>query len=429
MTEKSSQHPSNFLTSKQLHKRRKAEQRFKAYGISTIIIVISVLLLLLTGIIFKGYSAFTKTEIALEIFYDPKVFKESIPKAILKMRDTGSLIRRALQKEFPDIKDSDEIRKALQLISPNARISLIRKVVEDPRLIGTTRLTWVSASDNINLFIKKPQQRKLPAYQRQLDDQKIAWIDQLRERKKLRQRFNVQFFTNGDSREPEQAGILGALMGSFYTMLVTLLLAFPIGIGAAIYLQEFAGKSRLISLLELNISNLAAVPSIIFGLLGLAVFLNFMDFPRSSALVGGMTLSLMTMPIIILAARAAIQAVPSSIREAAEGLGASRVQLVFHHIVPLAMPGILTGTILGMARALGESAPLLMIGMVAFVVDIPHTPLDPTTVLPVQIFSWLRNPEQGFIENTAAAIMVLLLFLILMNLAAIVFRKRFDHKW
>jgi phosphate transport system permease protein len=429
MTKTSLPHPSTFLTAKQLRKRHRAEQRFKAYGIATIATVISILLLLLTGIIFKGYSALTKTEIALEIFFDPEIFKEGTSKTALKSYDIGLLIRRPLQKEFPGIKDSDEVRKVMQLVSPSARIALIQKVFEDPSLIGTTQLTWVLASDEINLFIKKPHQRKRPAYQRQLDDQKIAWVDQLIEKQKLCQRFNVQFFIGGDSREPEQAGVLGAVVGSLYTMLVTLLLAFPIGIGAAIYLQEFAGKSRLISLFELNISNLAAVPSIIFGLLGLAVFLNFMDLPRSSALVGGMTLSLMTMPIIVLAARAALQAVPGSIREAAEGLGASRVQLVFHHIVPLAMPGILTGTILGMARALGESAPLLMIGMVAFIVDIPHTLLDPTTVLPVQIFSWIRNPEQGFIESTAAAIMVLLLFLILMNITAIILRKRFEHKW
>lgn len=423
--------PLTFLSARQLRKRHNAERRFKAYGIATIIFVISILFLLLTGIILKGYPALTKTEIALKIFFDPALFKgEQVDsKKNLKTTDTGILICRALQKEFPDIKDPGQVRKILQLISFGARTDLIQKVIKNPRLIGATKTIWVLAADDVNLFVKHPHQRKQPFYQRQLGAQKTAWVDQFIAGHKVRQRLNTRFFTGGDSREPEQAGILGAVVGSLYTMLITLLLAFPIGIATAIYLQEFAVKSRLLSLLEINISNLAAVPSIIFGLLGLAIFLNFMDLPRSSALVGGMTLSLMTMPIIVLASRAALQAVPNSIREAAEGLGASRVQLVFHHVVPLAMPGILTGTILGMARAVGESAPLLMIGMVAFVVDIPRTPLDPTTVLPIQIFNWVRNPEQGFVENAAAAIMALLIFLAVMNITAIVLRKRFQHKW
>ena len=244
-----------------------------------------------------------------------------------------------------------------------------------------------------------------------------------------RPRFNATFFSTGDSREPEQAGILGAAVGSLFTLIVTLLLSFPIGVLAAVYLEEFAPKNRWTDLVEVNINNLAAVPSIIFGLLGLAVFLNFFGLPRSAPLVGGMVLALMTLPTIIIAARAALKAVPPSIREAALGIGASKLQVMTHHVLPLAMPGILTGTIIGMAQALGETAPLLMIGMVAFIVDIPGGFTDPATVLPVQIYIWADSPERAFVAKTSAAIMVLLGFLICMNALAIWLRKRFERRW
>ena len=242
-------------------------------------------------------------------------------------------------------------------------------------------------------------------------------------------RFNISFFTDGNSREPEQAGIWGAVVGSFLTLVITLLLSFPIGVLAAVYLEEFAPKNRWTDLIEVNINNLAAVPSIVFGLLGLAVFLNFFELPRSAPLVGGMVLALMTLPTIIIASRAALKAVPPSIREAALGMGASKLQVMTHHVLPLAMPGILTGTIIGMAQALGETAPLLMIGMVAFVVDIPGGFTDPASVLPVQIFMWADLPERAFVAKTSAAIMVLLGFLILMNALAVLLRKRFERRW
>ncbi|MCB1508562.1 MAG: phosphate ABC transporter permease PstA [Hyphomicrobiaceae bacterium] len=268
-----------------------------------------------------------------------------------------------------------------------------------------------------------------PEAARRIDDTAIIYLDQLSARGLIDDRLNMIFLTTGASREPELAGIWGAVIGSFFTMMVTLLLAFPLGVAAAIYLEEFAPKNRLTRIIEVNINNLAAVPSIVFGLLGLAVFLNAFGLPRSAPVVGGMVLALMTLPTIIIAARAAVRAVPPSIREAALGLGASRLQTTFHHVLPLAMPGIFTGTIIGMAQALGETAPLLMIGMVAFIVDIPGGPTDAATVLPVQVYMWSDFPEALFRQKTAAAILVLLSFLVAMNAIAVLLRKRFERRW
>ena len=265
--------------------------------------------------------------------------------------------------------------------------------------------------------------------ERRLKNKQLAWIDRLIAEERLEKRFNKTFFTVGDSREPELAGVWGAVMGSFFTLVVTLLLSFPIGVAAAVYLEEFAPKNRWTDLIEININNLAAVPSIVFGLLGLAVFLNFFSLPRSAPVVGGLVLTLMTLPTIIIASRSALQSVPPSIREAALGVGASKMQMVAHHVIPLALPGMLTGTIIGMARALGETAPLLMIGMVAFIVDIPTGFTDPSTALPVQVYLWADSPERAFVERTSAAIIVLLGFLITMNAAAVILRKRFERRW
>ena len=271
--------------------------------------------------------------------------------------------------------------------------------------------------------------RHVPESERRIDDQKLAWVDKLIEQNRIRSSFNTTFFTAGDSREPELAGIWGAAVGSMFTLAVTLLLSFPIGVAAAVYLEEFAPVNRWTDMIEVNINNLAAVPSIVFGLLGLAVFINFFGLPRSAPLVGGLVLTLMTLPTIIIASRAALKSVPPSIREAALGLGASKMQMVFHHVLPLAMPGMLTGTIIGMAQALGETAPLLMIGMVAFIVDIPTAVTDPSTVMPVQIYLWADSPERAFVERTSAAIMLLLTFLISMNALAVYLRKKFERRW
>jgi phosphate transport system permease protein len=302
-------------------------------------------------------------------------------------------------------------------------------VLADPSIVGQTRSVEVPASDDADMLMKGYIERDVPEAERRLSDQQLAWMDTLIERGQVAKRFNTAFFTNGDSRDPELAGIWGAAKGSFYMLLVTLGLSFPIGVAAAVYLEEFAPQNRLTDLIEININNLAAVPSIVFGLLGLAVFLNFFGLPRSAPLVGGLVLTLMTLPTIIISSRAALKSVPPSIREAALGMGASRMQTTFHHVVPLAMPGMLTGTIIGMAQALGESAPLLMIGMIAFIVDVPQGFFDPSTVLPVQIYLWADSPERAFLERTSAGIMVLLGFLILMNLFAIMLRRKFERRW
>jgi phosphate transport system permease protein len=304
-----------------------------------------------------------------------------------------------------------------------------RTLLDDRDLIGKIESIWVLADDDVDMLVKGHIDRQVPEDERRLKDNQLAWIDKLVADGRLRKSFNTNFFTNGDSREPETAGIWGALMGSLYTLVVTLLLSFPIGVAAAVYLEEFAPKNRWTDIIEVNINNLAAVPSIVFGLLGLAVFLNFFGLPRSAPLVGGLVLTLMTLPTIIIASRASLKSVPPSIREAALGVGASKNQMVFHHVLPLALPGMLTGTIIGMAQALGETAPLLMIGMVAFIVDIPGGFTEPSTVLPVQIYLWADSPERAFVERTSAAIMVLLGFLITMNALAVVLRKRFEKRW
>lgn len=268
-----------------------------------------------------------------------------------------------------------------------------------------------------------------PESNRRVSDREVAWLERLKEKGLVERAFNWAFFASGDSREPELAGIRGALVGSALTLLVTLVICLPLGVAAAIYLEEFAPKNRITEVIEVNINNLAAVPSIVFGLLGLAVFLNFIGLPRSAPLVGGLVLALLVLPTIIIASRAALKAVPPSIKEAALGVGASQQQAIFHHILPLAMPGIMTGTIIGMAHALGETAPLLMIGMVAFIVEVPTALTDAATVLPVQIYLWSDLPEIGFQSKTAAAIIVLLVFLFVMNGAAIYLRKKFERRW
>jgi phosphate transport system permease protein len=279
------------------------------------------------------------------------------------------------------------------------------------------------------MFFKGKIDRSVAESERRFKDKQVAWFDQLLAKGRIEMRFNKTFFTAGDSRDPELAGIWGAAKGSFIMLLITMVLAFPLGVAAAIYLEEFAPRNRWVDLVEVNINNLAAVPSIVFGLLGLAVFINFMSLPRSAPLVGGLVLALMTMPTVIIASRSAVKAVPPSIREAALGLGASSVQTVMHHVLPLALPGMLTGAILGLARALGETAPLLMIGMVAFIVEAPQTPLDPSSALPVQIYLWADSPERAFVERTAAAIIVLLSFLLVMNASAVWLRSRFERSW
>ena len=312
----------------------------------------------------------------------------------------------------------------MPIISSGAEFTLRERILSEPALTDSGPLSmWFTADDDVDTYYK------LGTRTSRIDDAQVDFIARLEAQNSIRTSFNTTLFSASDSREPEQAGIRGALLGSFWTLLVTVLVSLPVGIAAAIYLEEFAPQNRITDFIEININNLAAVPSIVFGLLGLAVFINFFGMPRSAPLVGGLVLSLMTLPTIIIASRAAIKSVPPSIKEAALGVGASHMQVVFHHTLPLAMPGILTGSIIGMAQALGETAPLLMIGMVAFIVDVPGGPLDPSTVLPVQGYLWADSPERAFVERTSAAIIVLLVFLIAMNTLAVIMRRRFERRW
>ncbi len=333
----------------------------------------------------------------------------------------------ALRAKFTDVSGRRDKRKLYGLLSNGAGFDLKDRLLANPLLLGEKEPIWILADDDIDTYYKSWLDGE--PYAARMSDKQIAWIDHLHNEGNIRLQFNSNLFTRGDSREPEQAGIRGAIMGSLFTLILTLLLSFPIGVSAAIYLEEFAPKNRWTDFIEVNINNLAAVPSIIFGLLGLAIFINFFHVPRSVPIVGGLVLTLMTLPTIIITSRAAIKSVPPSIREAALGMGASKYQVVLHHVLPLALPGMLTGAIIGMAQALGETAPLLMIGMVAFIVDIPAGFTDPATVLPVQIFLWADSPERAFIEKTSAAIMVLLSFLIVMNTTAVWLRKRLERRW
>ncbi len=415
-----------------IKRRYASESRFKFFGIAAIVVAIAALVILMTTILSKGLTGFLQTQIQLEVTFDQTVIGDpASPDFINQVNaaDYAVLLRNALQKQFPEVSGRQDTRALYNLLSTGARMQLRDMVLENPSIIGTTQKVWVIAADDVDMFVKGQISADVDESERQVKDNAIGWINALKQADAIDTRFNTHFFSSGDSREPELAGIWGATMGSILTLSVTLAIAFPIGVAAAIYLEEFAPQNKWTDMIEVNINNLAAVPSIVFGLLGLAVFLGTMGLPRSAPLVGGLTLALMTLPTIIIASRASIKAVPPSIRAAATGLGASKVQVVGHHVLPLAMPGILTGTIIGMAQALGETAPLLMIGMVAFIVDIPQSITDAGTVLPVQVYLWADSPERAFMEKTSAAIIVLLFFLVAMNAIAIFFRQKFEKRW
>lgn len=419
------------LSPHRIGRRYAAERRFRLYGIVAVSLAVLMLALLLISIVSKGYSAFLQTRVTLDIPFDGQVIdpQNSRDPKVVQNADYAALIKAALYNEFPEVTSRADRRALNALVSGGGARRVMQMVLQDPSIIGTTRPVALLAGANFDMLNKGRVSRDVPESERVVSDKQIAWFDMLAAQGRVHFGFNVDFLTSGDSREPEQAGILGALVGSLLTMLTTIVLALPLGVMSAIYLEEFAPKNRLTDIIEVNINNLAAVPSIVFGLLGLAVFLGFFGLPRSAPLVGGLVLSLMTLPTVIIATRTALKAVPPSIREAAYGIGASPLQVVLHHVLPLATPGVMTGAIIGLARALGESAPLLMIGMVAFIVDVPHAVTDPSTVLPVQIYLWADSPERGFIERTSAGIMVLLVFLILMNAAAIIVRRRFERRW
>jgi phosphate transport system permease protein len=420
------------LVYRNLAKRKRVEWRFRAYGIGAILFAFTCLLFLFSDIVAKGHGAFFQTQVYVQISLDGSRLNISNPTSSTQRSQANydSIIAHALfSSEAPSqqiVTDTDK-RERYELISSGAVFTLKQYLDDNPSTLNTTQGFWLVADDEVDNYVKSLNSNGKGGAGR-LSQQQQHWVDEWLSEGKVRQAFNSTFFTSGDSREPEQAGIRSALMGSLYMLLVTIGLSFPVGIAAAIYLEEYATKNRFTDFIEVNINNLAAVPSIIFGLLGLAIFIGFFNMPRSVPLVGGLVLTLITLPTIIISSRAAIKAVPPSIRDAAYGLGASKMQVVLHHVVPFALPGMLTGAIIGFAQALGETAPLLMIGMVAFIVDVPSHLMDPSSALPVQIFLWADSPERAFVERTSAAIMVLLVFLIAMNGLAVWLRYRFSRR-
>lgn len=416
-------------------RRYRKEKLFKAVGLGGLISGLLALSIMVFSIFSTGLSGFQKTTITVDIYMDPAIIGAidtiADDQYIQHISDVNhsAIIRNSLRLKFPDVKGRRNVFSLQKLLSSGARGTIMQSLIKDKTLIGQTISFDLLASSTVDMYMKGQISRDVEESERKISDKQLAWLDVLESEGRISKTLNWNFLGSGDSREPELAGILGAAMGSFLTLLVTIAVAFPIGVASALYLEEFAPRNRWTDLIEININNLAAVPSIIFGLLGLAIFLNVFNMPRSAPLVGGLTLALMTLPTIIITSRAAIRAVPPSIRDAAIGMGASNIQTQFHHVLPLSMPGIMTGTIIGMAQALGETAPLLMIGMVAFIVDVPEGVLDAATALPVQIFLWADSPERGFMEKTSAAIIVLLFFLVMMNGLAIWMRQKFENRW
>ena len=412
-------------TSFNLPKRGRSEFRFQIIGIGAILLSLAFLSWLTITVVFGSLGAFKHVEIAVPVDLTSK----NVDADDVNSASFGSIMKSGLREQFPDVKKRKDKKKLYKLISVEGSLELKEKVLDNRDLLGQKVKIWVSASDDVSLYVRGKIDDTLPEDQRKITDEEISWINNLEANGQIRTKVNWGFFRNGDSREPEIAGILAALVGSTLSLLVCFILSFPLGVSAAIFLEQFAPRNRLSDIIEVNINNLAAVPSIVFGLLGLSIFLGYFDLPRSSPLVGGMVLSLMTLPTIIIASRASLQAVPPSIKEAALALGATPVQAVFHHVFPVALPGMMTGAIVGMARALGDTAPLLMIGMVAFIVDIPKSILEPATALPVQVFLWADSPERAFNEKTSAAIIVLLIFLIVMNLSAVLLRRKLEQRF
>jgi phosphate transport system permease protein len=417
---------------KNLKSRRKAELRFQTYGLVALALVGIFLIYILSSIIFKGYSGFSTTVISIDVTLNSAIIDpdNTLDMEEIAYADFKSVARAALQKSLAEqieLPTNRVAKRALNrslndLLSSEAGDQIHNALKNDINLLDKTISMQLVASSNLDVYFKGNKDDALSGITKK-------YADALIKSGKVTTVFNKAFFSNADSREPEKAGILGSLIGSLMLVFCCLLLALPLGVITAIYLEEFAPRNRFTEIIELNISNLAAVPSIIFGLLGLSIYILQFGMPRSSAVVGGMTLALMILPIIIISTRAALNAVPHSIREGALALGASPLQAVLHHVLPLATPGIMTGTILGVARALGETAPLLMIGMVAFIASVPDGFTSSATAMPVQIFLWSDSSEAGFIEKTSAAIIILLLLLAVMNSLAIYIRNKFDRRW
>ena len=396
-----------------INKRKKSEKRFILLGRISIGFSLFFLVALFAMIIYKSNGVFTSTKIGIEFDLNKETDISTL--------DHRQIIKENLKKIDPKINSIVDLNLLYQLVSKASNIDL-KKSIEKNKNLEKAQIYWVKASSKVDMFIKHNDASGLKENQ-------ILWIQKLQEQNKIKTFFNWEFFQFGDSREPEIAGILSSFVGSLMIMIIFLIFAFPIAIMCAFYLEEFAPKNRLTDIIEISINNLAAIPSIIYGLLGLTLYLQFMHFPRSSSLVGGMTLFMLVLPVIIIATRNTIRSIPSQIRDGALAIGASKMQVIWHHLLPLSIPGIMTGTILAMSRALGETAPLLMIGMVAFIADTPQSFSDPSSALAVQIYLWSDLPEAGFVEKTSGAILVLLTFLILLNLSAIILRKKFERKW
>jgi phosphate transport system permease protein len=405
-------------------KRKRSEKVLLGLGLGSILLAFGFLGLMLLSLISTGYKAFTQTHVRIEV----PVSAELVNPDDIFGSSWRRVMQQAMSTSFPD-DTPEEVRAISEILSSGAQLVVRDKVVADPSLIGRTVEVNVPASDPFDQLNKGLIDRTTPEANRRVTDAQIAAFDELVAEGRVSSPINWGILTNADSRFPELAGLRGAIAGTLWLLLVCFAISFPVGIGAAIYLEEFAKKNRLSDFIEVNINNLAAVPSVVFGLLALAVFLNWFGLPRGAPFVGGLTLALMTLPTIIIATRAALKAVPPSIREAALGIGASKQQVVFHHVLPLAMPGILTGTIIGLAQAIGETAPLLLIGMNAFITAVPDGPFAASTTLPTQIFIWADSPERGFVSRTSAAILILLAVLVMLNALAIYLRNRFERRW
>lgn len=410
-----------------LKKRHRSEKLFRAQGIAAIVVAMIFLVVLVGRIVAQGYSTFETHTLTVPVYLNP----ERIDVTALEGVNYDYIVAEAMMKKL-GVEDDDlgtTSGKIMDLTSRDFGNQLLQMVKKDHSLIGKTVDVTGSVKADADLYYKGEIKRSTAEGDRKLDNQQLDWLDRLKKDGTVKTGFNTKFFTNSDSTEPEQAGVWGAVIGSTMMLVITALIAIPVGVMAAVYLEEFAPKNRWTDVIEVNINNLAAVPSIVYGLLGLALFINWLHVPRGSPLVGGLVLALMALPTVIIATRSALKAVPPSIREAALGVGASKAQTVFHHVLPLAMPGVMTGAILSLAHALGETAPLLMIGMVAFVPGAPESFTSSATVLPVQVFIWENASERAFHERTAAAIIVLLVFMIVMNAAAVILRRRFERRW
>ena len=413
-----------------LKKRYSSEKRFKRYGIISICMALLFVGLLIVKVLSEGSSAFVKTTIQLELNFDSKLLNvsEKPTKEELENIDFYSFALQHILKSYPT-NNRDEEKQLIKLFTSDFEFEVKKLFLSNLNILNTVMPFKITASSDLDQLHKGNYTKNIAEDRRKISNYQLKIYDHFLEKNKITKVYNNYFLTNGDSRNPEIAGIGGAMLGSLFSILVCLAISFPIALFAAVYLEEFAPKNKFTDFIEININNLAAVPSIVFGLLGLGILLNVFELPRSTSLVGGITLALMTLPRIIIPCRASLKAVPPSIREAALAVGASKVQSVMHHVVPLAMPGTLSGTIIGLAQALGETAPLLLIGMVAFVVQVPGNPMDPSASLPIQVYLWSESAERGFVEKTSATIMMLLAFLILMNSVAVYARQKFEKKW